>query len=125
MSEALPTQRGLWDSEEPEGPEESKEESKEWVGLDSTFKEMVRTIFRYIHETGVAWEADIAKVILTPETKFDYVQNEFNLDSLDVIEIIMLLEEEFGLDIPDEDVSSWVTLKDFAEYIHKHRRIHS
>ena len=38
-------------------------------------------------------------------------------DSLDIVEFIMALEEEFGIEIPDEDVEKIVTVKDVVEYI--------
>jgi len=43
--------------------------------------------------------------------------NDLGADSLDIVEFIMALEEEFGLEIPDEDVEKIVTVKDVVEYI--------
>lgn len=38
-------------------------------------------------------------------------------DSLDLIEFIISLEDRFKIDIPDEDVDRFVTVKDVADYI--------
>ena len=43
--------------------------------------------------------------------------DDLGADSLDVVEFIMALEEEFGIEIPDEDVEKIVTVKDVVEYI--------
>ena len=43
--------------------------------------------------------------------------DDLGADSLDMVEFIMALEEEFGLEIPDEDVEKIVTVKDVVEYI--------
>ena len=42
-------------------------------------------------------------------------------DSLDIVELIMALETEFNIDIPDEDAESFALVSDIAEYIQKHR----
>jgi acyl carrier protein len=43
--------------------------------------------------------------------------DDLGADSLDIVEFIMALEEEFGLEIPDKDVEKIVTVKDVVEYI--------
>ena len=43
--------------------------------------------------------------------------DDLGADSLDIVEFIMSLEEEFGIEIPDEDVEKIVTVKDVVEYI--------
>ena len=43
--------------------------------------------------------------------------DDLGADSLDIVEFIMVLEEEFGIEIPDEDVEKIVTVKDVVEYI--------
>jgi len=42
---------------------------------------------------------------------------DLNADSLDVVELIMDLEQEFDLDIPDEDLPKVATVKDVVSYI--------
>jgi len=41
-------------------------------------------------------------------------------DSLDLVELIMSMEEEFDIDIPDEDAEKILTVQDAIEYTHKH-----
>ena len=43
--------------------------------------------------------------------------DDLGADSLDIVEFIMALEEEFGIEIPDEDVEKIVTVKDVVEDI--------
>ena len=50
---------------------------------------------------------------VTMETSFE----DLNADSLDVVELIMALEEEFGIEIPDEDAEKLTTVGAAVEYI--------
>jgi acyl carrier protein len=43
--------------------------------------------------------------------------DDLGADSLDVVELVMALEEEFGLEIPDEDAEKITTVKQAIEYI--------
>ena len=57
----------------------------------------------------------------------DMVQMDTNLmkdleaDSLDAVEIILGVEEAFGLDIPDEEAEKFETVKDLVEYVDSHK----
>ncbi|MGH4050521.1 MAG: acyl carrier protein [Clostridium sp.] len=46
--------------------------------------------------------------------------NNLGADSLDIVELIMSLEEEYDIEIPDEDVEKIVTVGDIVEYIKAH-----
>ncbi|MDS1029912.1 acyl carrier protein [Bacillota bacterium LX-D] len=50
---------------------------------------------------------------VTMETSFE----ELNADSLDVVELIMALEEEFNLEIPDEDAEKLTTVGSAVDYV--------
>jgi acyl carrier protein len=44
---------------------------------------------------------------------------DLGADSLDIVELIMAMEEEFDMEIPDEDAEKILTVKDAVEYIRK------
>jgi len=46
--------------------------------------------------------------------------NDLGADSLDIVELIMALEEQYDIEIPDEDVEKIVTVSDIVEYIKVH-----
>lgn len=54
---------------------------------------------------------------VVPEASF--VEN-LNADSLDLVELIMSLEEEFGIEIPDEDAEKIMTVGDALNYLDEH-----
>ena len=45
---------------------------------------------------------------------------DLGADSLDTVELIMQFEEDFGLEIPDEDAEKIMTVNQAYEYIKKH-----
>jgi acyl carrier protein len=53
-----------------------------------------------------------------PEASFI---DDLGADSLDIVELIMALEEEFELEIPDKDAEKIVTVGDAVEYIKAHQ----
>ncbi len=46
---------------------------------------------------------------------------DLNADSLDLVELIMEIEEKFGIQVPDEVAEKIVTVNDAVEYIHEQR----
>ncbi len=51
---------------------------------------------------------------VTPEASFI---DDLGADSLDIVELIMAFEEEFDLDIPDEDAEKIACVQDAVDYI--------
>ena len=51
---------------------------------------------------------------VTPEAKF---VEDLGADSLDIVELVMALEEEFGNEIPDEQAEKLLTVGDVVKYI--------
>ena len=47
---------------------------------------------------------------------------DLGADSLDIVELVMALEDEFKLEIPDEEADSIRTVKDAVNYIMAHRQ---
>lgn len=47
------------------------------------------------------------------------LHDDLGADSLDVVELVMVLEEEFQISVPDEDVDNIRTLRDIVTYLHK------
>ena len=50
------------------------------------------------------------------------IAEELGADSLDVVEILMALEEEFNVSIPDEAIPNIKTVKDVVEFIDKNKK---
>ena len=46
--------------------------------------------------------------------------DDLGADSLDIVELIMAIEEEFGMEIPDSDAEKVATVGDVVEYIKDH-----
>jgi len=51
---------------------------------------------------------------IKPEASFI---DDLGADSLDTVELVMALEEKFGIEIPDEDAEKMFTIKDVVKYI--------
>jgi acyl carrier protein len=45
--------------------------------------------------------------------------DELGADSLDIVELIMAMEEEFEMEIPDEDAEKLLTVQDTIDYVKK------
>ena len=58
---------------------------------------------------------DLSEVV--PEASF---VNDLGADSLDLVELIMTMEEEFELEISDEDAEKLVTVKNAIDFINSH-----
>jgi len=61
-------------------------------------------------------DCDIAEI--KEDSKFI---EDLGADSLDVVELVMALEEEFDIEIPDEDAEGILTVADALNYINEHK----
>ncbi len=59
---------------------------------------------------------------VTLETSF---VNDLKADSLDIVELVMELEDEFDVSIPDEDAEKMQTVGDAVKYINEHTQKNS
>jgi acyl carrier protein len=65
----------------------------------------------------IAKELSVSEEEVTPDASFI---DDLNADSLDLVELIMALEEEFGVKISDEEADRIKTVKDAMDYLHEH-----
>ena len=49
------------------------------------------------------------------------VKEDLGVDSLDLFELVMALEEEFGVEIPTEDLETLTTVGAVAKYVEEHQ----
>ena len=59
---------------------------------------------------------------VTPDASF---VDDLGADSLDTVELVMAFEEEFGIEIPDEDAEKITRVKEAVEYIESHGKARS
>ncbi|HHV39578.1 MAG TPA: acyl carrier protein [Tepidimicrobium sp.] len=64
--------------------------------------------------TMISEQFDIDRKELTMETSF---RDDLNADSLDLVELIMALEDEFDLEVGDDEVEEIETIGDAVNYI--------
>ena len=55
---------------------------------------------------------------VTPEASF---REDLEADSLDLVELIMELEEQFGMEIPDEEAEKITTVEEAVDYVVEHQ----
>lgn len=65
----------------------------------------------------VSEQMSVDKVEIARSTSF---VNDLNADSLDTVELVMELEDEFDITIPDDDAEALKTVGEAIEYIQKH-----
>jgi len=55
---------------------------------------------------------------ITAEASF---VDDLGADSLDIVELVMAMEEEFGMEIPDEEAEKLTTVGKVVDYINQHQ----
>jgi acyl carrier protein len=55
---------------------------------------------------------------VTPDASF---REDLEADSLDLVELIMELEEQFGMEIPDEEAEKITTVEEAVDYVQEHQ----
>jgi len=67
----------------------------------------------------VADQLGVDKSEVTPEASFT---DDLGADSLDTVELVMAFEEEFDVEIPDEDAEKLLVVKDAIKYLQTLRK---
>ena len=67
-------------------------------------------------KNALAKQFELDPETITPETN---LIDDLGADSLDVVELIMSLEDEFGIAISDEDAAQLYTVRRIVEYLEK------
>ncbi|MES1945079.1 acyl carrier protein [Salinisphaera sp. PC39] len=65
----------------------------------------------------IAEQLSVSEDQVTSEASF---VDDLGADSLDTVELVMALEEEFEIDIPDEEAEKIVNVQDAVDYIKSH-----
>jgi len=66
--------------------------------------------------TIIANELNVEKESISLDTN---LQDDLGADSLDAVELIMAIEDEFEISIPDDEVQSITTVKNIVEFLEK------
>jgi len=64
----------------------------------------------------ISEQLGVKKEEIKPESSFI---DDLGADSLDTVELVMALEEEFGIEIPDEDAEKMTTVGEAIKYIER------
>ena len=60
---------------------------------------------------------DVEEDTITPET---LIADDLGADSLDVVDLLMSIEDEFEIEIPDEEIDNIKTVGELVQYIEEH-----
>ena len=77
------------------------------ANIDARVKDLV------VEQLGVSQDQ------VTPQASFI---DDLGADSLDTVELVMAFEEEFGIDIPDEDAEKMVTVNNAIKYLEENSK---
>ncbi len=74
-----------------------------------------QTVFERVKKVIVE-QLSVEETEITPEASF---MQDLGADSLDIVELVMAFEEEFGTEIPDEEAEKIQTVQNAVDYISK------
>jgi acyl carrier protein len=74
-----------------------------------------QAIFEKVKEIIIK-QLEVKESQVIPEAKF---VDDLGADSLDIVEMIMTLEDQFGIEISDEDAEKLLSVQDVVDYIHR------
>lgn len=67
----------------------------------------------------IAEQLGVGEGEIRPESAFI---EDLGADSLDIVELVMTIEEEFDIEIPEDDAEQIKTVKNAIDYINEHRK---
>ncbi|WP_373049367.1 acyl carrier protein, partial [Vulgatibacter sp.] len=67
----------------------------------------------------IAEQLGVGEDEIKPESNF---VEDLGADSLDIVELVMAMEEEFEVEIPDEEAENIKTVGDAIKYINEHKK---
>ena len=68
-------------------------------------------------KNALAKQLRITDVAITPESK---IFDDLGADSLDILQLLMTIEDEYGIVIPDEALADFKTVGDIVTYLEVH-----
>lgn len=68
--------------------------------------------------TILSEQLDIEEDEITPESR---IADDLGADSLDIVDLVMAIEDEFEVEIPDEEIETIKTVGDVVNYITDHQ----
>ena len=86
---------------------------KSWRGDDLEREEVLGRIQEITADRLGVDEGDV-----TPDASF---REDLEADSLDLVELIMELEEQFGMEIPDDEAEKITTVEEAVDYVMEHQ----
>jgi len=70
-----------------------------------------------LEEKVIKLVSDATKIDSSKITSGTTFIEDLNLDSLDIVELMMKMEDEFGIEIPEEDAEGLKSVKDVVSYL--------
>lgn len=62
----------------------------------------------------LAQQLRIDEAKITPDSK---IQSDLGADSLDILQLLMTIEEDYGITIPDEELATFDTVRDIVMFL--------
>jgi len=72
-----------------------------------------KTVLQIVSEIMIE-QLGVKEETVKPDT---HIIEDLGADSLDQVELVMAIEEEFALDVPEEDAEKWKTIEDVVTYL--------
>jgi acyl carrier protein len=86
--------------------------------LEEEDTDMAASIEERVREI-ISEQLNVSKDEVVPDASFT---DDLGADSLDLVELVMALEEEFEIEVSDEDAEKIRKVKDVFDYIDKHKK---